>query len=128
MIDNKKWISEESNVINFWSAGQTCFHMASASDNVDCIRALFRSGFDCNAYDCEGRTPLHVASELNNVIAVECLLNEVSNQHFSLSLCWWDTWSDHVPNVCQSLFLFFCDFSHTEVEFAKNTMFTGNMG
>lgn len=56
--------------------GQTCFHMASASDNVDCIRALFRSGFDCNAYDCEGRTPLHVASELNNVIAVECLLNE----------------------------------------------------
>lgn len=47
---------------------------AVRAGNVASVRLMLEAGFDADARDDDGRTPLHVAAALGDVAAVECLL------------------------------------------------------
>ena len=47
---------------------------AAGTGNVAAMRLMLEAGFDANAVDDDGRSPLHVAAALGDVAAVECLL------------------------------------------------------
>lgn len=47
---------------------------AARMSNVEAVRLMLGAGFDANAQDDDGRSPLHVAASLGDIASVECLL------------------------------------------------------
>lgn len=66
-------------VFNFDHAFQTVLHWLAKRNRYDWISFTVRHGASLNSLDCTGRTPLHVASLMNNVESVQVLLYEMAN-------------------------------------------------
>ena len=54
-------------------------HIAAKRNNPELIKLLLKYKADVNAKDMNGRTPLFVAANMNNVNAVSILLSNLSN-------------------------------------------------
>ncbi|KAJ1706816.1 nf kappa B inhibitor I-kappa-B [Aspergillus flavus] len=48
------------------SSGRSALHLAAASGNIECVRALLTHNADMNATDALGRTPLHACAAAGN--------------------------------------------------------------
>ncbi|KAE8384147.1 ankyrin repeat-containing domain protein [Aspergillus alliaceus] len=65
------------------SSGQSALHLAAASGNIECVRALLTHNADMNATDALGRTPLHPCAAAGNtadyVSVVQMLIENGAN-------------------------------------------------
>lgn len=66
-------------VFDFDHAFQTVLHWLAKRNRYDWISFSIRHGAGLNSRDCTGKTPLHIASLMNNVESVQVLLYEMAN-------------------------------------------------
>lgn len=84
LIFNFISISLESSVNEL---GETNLHLAVRNKNQDDVIKLLESGYDVNAKNNFGLTPLHYASRIDNIDILNLILNKKPNVSLFFIIC-----------------------------------------